>query len=259
MPCILLLEDDEVTSRLAVRMLSRQGHQVFPEFTTEQAWARLEESRIDLLILDSQLDGENGWDFLARIRNDILFKELPVIIYSSSAQRDVIQRYLKLGVQGILVKPVTAERMGQEVQRVTRVPWRKSLFESEQVVEKRSGLAAGDVTRLYRRAARELSEAIEDLGVLVDDPTNATATSRISALKSCALNIGYTRLKDVMEELGRALAASESDRVRDMIERLPAALHMLILQAGDEIPLAATEQQSEAPAEADKPAPAESS
>jgi len=247
MACILLLEDDEVTARLAIRMLSKQGHHVLHEVHTEEAWLRLEEAPIDLLILDSQLDGENGWDFLARIRGDILFKELPVIIYTSTVQRDVIQRYLKLGVQGILVKPAAAERMNQETERVTRVPWRKSLFEPEQDVEKRAGLAAGDVTRLYREAAKELSDAIEEVGVLAEDPANASAISRVSALKSCALNIGYTRLKQVMDAITSALEAKDGERIRAMTERLPAALQLLIMQAGDEIELDESGAEKETP------------
>src|SRR5690606_27243159 len=119
------------------------------------------------------------------------------------------------------VKPASAERINQETQRLTRIPWRKSLFESEQVVEKRAGLAAGDVTRLYRQAAVELRTAIDELAVLVDDPGNGSALSRISALKSCALNIGYTRLKDVMNELERATATRDTERIRVMLSRLP--------------------------------------
>lgn len=258
MACILLLEDDEVTARLAVRMLSKQGHKVLHEACTSEAWLRLEETPIDLLILDSQLDGENGWDFLARIREDILFKELPVIIYSSSAQRDVVQRYLKLGVQGILVKPATAERIIQETERVTRVPWRKSLFEPEQVVEKRAGLAAGDVTRLYRQAAGELRSAIDEVALLVEDPANATGLSRVSALKSCALNIGYTRLKDVLEEILKAAGAGDSERIQAMHGRLLAALHLLVMQAGDEVTLdaAPSEPAGEAPPAAPESTPA---
>jgi hypothetical protein len=139
--------------------------------------------------------------------------------------------------------------MNQETERVTRVPWRKSLFESEQVVEKRAGLAAGDVIRLYRQAAGELRGAIEEVAVLLEDPTNASALSRVSALTSCALNIGYTRLTDVLNEISKAAAARDAERIQVMIGRLSAALQLLVMQAGDKVTTSVATDESAAEGE----------
>src|SRR5688572_5650757 len=110
MACILMLEDDEISARLASRMLKTNGHEVHVAAKSDAAWVRLQESAVDVLLLDTELDGEQGCDVLAAIRDDVLFRDLSVIVYSSVSRRDIVQRYLTLGVQGILVKPASAER-----------------------------------------------------------------------------------------------------------------------------------------------------
>lgn len=234
MACILILEDDEISARLATRMLRTRGHEVHAALKSDVAWVRLQESPVDVMLLDTQLDGELGWEVLARIRDDILFRELPVIVYSSVAQRDVIQRYLALGVQGILVKPASAERLNQEVDRVIVKQWRKKLFESEEAVQARTGLMPTEVTRLYHDAAEELRGAVPDLNALADDFSHAAGLARLSALKSCSVNIGYLRLTQMVERMQAAVAAADQDAFRKISERMTAALRMLVIHSGAE-------------------------
>lgn len=235
MACILVLEDDEISARLVSRMLKIDDHEVRVAPRSEDAWNQLQELPIDLLLLDTHLDGENGWEFLERIRKDVLIKQLPVIVYSSVTQREVIKRYLTLGVQGILVKPTTAERLNAEVDRVTRISWRNGLFEAEDAVEARIGLAPGEVSRLYRQAAADLRAALPELLVLVENPADEAAISRVGALKSCAINIGFTRLVELLRTITEAAAAGKSEEVEHLLARLTAALRLLLMQSGEEI------------------------
>jgi DNA-binding response OmpR family regulator len=235
MACILVLEDDEISARLVSRMLKINEHEVRVAPRSEEAWIQLQEAPIDLLLLDTQLDGEHGWEFLERIRKDVLLKQLPVIVYSSVTQREVIKRYLTLGVQGILVKPTAAERLNTEVDRLTRVSWRNSLFEAEDAVEARIGLAPGEVSRLYRQAASDLRAALPELSVLVGNPADETTISRVGALKSCAINIGFTRLVELLRAITDAAADGKSEEVEHLLGRLTVALRLLLMQSGGDL------------------------
>jgi CheY-like chemotaxis protein len=245
MACILILEDDEISARLATRMLKTRGHEVHAVAKSDAAWVRLQESAIDVLLLDTQLDGEHGHDVLAGIRDDVLFRDLAVVVYSSVSQRDVVQQYLKLGVQGILVKPVSAERLNQEVDRVTATPWRKRLFESEEVVQTRTGLMPAELERLYRETAEELRTATPELSALADDLTHAPGLTRLTALRSCSVNIGFHRLTQMAERMQAAVAAGDAEALRRVVDRLPAALRLLVQQAGGDIAVAATPEGGE--------------
>lgn len=234
MACIVILEDDEISARLAARMLRTNGHEVHIAPKSDVAWLRLQESSVDMMLLDTQLDGELGWEVLAVIRSDVLFRELPVIVFSSVSQREVIQRYLTLGVQGILVKPATAERLNNEVDRVTVKSWRKKLFESEEAVQARTGLMPAELSRLYHDAADELRAATPEINTLADDFTHAPGLARLTTLRSCAVNIGYPRLAQMVEKMQAAIAATDAEAFRSVAQRLPAALRMLMVHAGIE-------------------------
>lgn len=238
MASILILEDDEISARLAARMLKLQGHDAHVAARSDAAWVHLQETPIDLLLLDTELDGEHGYEVLAQIRGDVLFQDLPVIVYSSVSRRDIIQRYLNLGVQGILVKPASAERLNQEVDRVTAKPWRKRLFESEEAVQMRTGLMPAELARLLHDAAEELREAIPEIEGLATEPGNAPGLARLAALKSCAINIGYLRLTKMIERMQAALAAGDTENFRRMSTRLRAAWRLLVLESGSDIAMA---------------------
>lgn len=232
MACILILEDDEISARLATRMLKTHGHEVHAVAKSDAAWVRLQESAIDVLLLDTELDGEQGCDVLAGIREDALFRDLSVIVYSSVSRRDIVQRYLALGVQGILVKPASAERLNQEVDRVTAKLWRKKLFESEDAVQLRTGLMPAELVRLYQDAAEELRHATPELGTLATDLTHAPGLARLTALRSCSINIGYLRLTQMVERMQAAVAAGNTAALQRVVDRLPAALRLLVVQSG---------------------------
>ncbi len=232
MACILILEDDEISARLAARMLKTHGHEVFLSAKSDAAWMRLQESPVDVLLLDTELDGEHGYEVLAQIRDDALFRDLSVIVYSSVARREIVQRYLTLGVQGILVKPASAERLGQEIDRVTARLWRKKLFESEDAVQMRTGLMPAELTRLYHDSAEELRNSIPELETLTGDLKHVPGLTKLNSLKSCAVNIGYLRLSEMVGRMLAAVAASDADALKRLVARLPAALRVLVLQAG---------------------------
>jgi CheY-like chemotaxis protein len=239
MACILILEDDEISARLATRMLKTHGHEVYAVAKSDAAWVRLQESAIDVLLLDTELDGEHGHDVLAGIRSDALFRDLTVVVFSGISRRDIVQHYLTLGVQGMLVKPSSAERLNQEIDRVTAKIWRKKLFEPEEAVQLRTGLMPVELQRLYQEAAEELRGAIPELNTLVDDLTHGPGLARLAMLRSCSINIGYLRLTQMVERMQAAVAAGDAEALKRVVERLPAALRMLVVQAGGDLPVEA--------------------
>lgn len=247
---ILILEDDEISARLAARMLQKNGHAVHLAAKPDAAWVKLQETAIDLLLLDTQLGAEFGYDVLAEIRSDSLFRDLPVVVYSSVARREIVQRYLSLGVQGILVKPATAERINQEVDRVTAVLWRSKLFETEDAVQLRTGLMPAEVDNLYHDSAEELRASIPELEILAEDLSYAPGLAKLASLKSCAVNIGFLRLANMVERMQAAVDAADAVALKGVVTKLPTALRLLVRQSGREEAASVSATETATPAEA---------
>lgn len=254
---ILVLEDDEVSARLVAHMLRKQGHQPRTTARSAEAFQLLDQNPADLLILDTELIGEHGWEVLERLRRDIIFGGLPVLVYSTDSRRSVVERYLALGVQGILVKPYSAERLSRAVDRVMANPWLDQLFEPAEIMQARTGLTSKGVAELYRDAAAEIEASASELAKLREDPADVVGLARLTALKSCAVNIGYLLLERIVDE-ARLAASSDAARMAALLDRLPVARRLLESKAATPaVPEISAEIGPPAPAPADEEAAAE--
>ena len=110
---ILLIEDDEGLRVILARQLRAKGHTVAEAASAEEAVALLRDGlRPRLVILDINLPGDTGWEFLRRP----VLREAgspPVII--ASAVTISPRRLSEFAVAGYLPKPFPLETLLQTV------------------------------------------------------------------------------------------------------------------------------------------------
>ena len=116
---ILLVEDDPGDQKLIKLSLERQriSNDVFVAETAEEALDYLSRSKagdsecppIDLILLDLNMPGMGGKEFLRRIKEDDQLDTIPVVILTTSnSDQDILESY-KLHAAGYIKKPVTLE------------------------------------------------------------------------------------------------------------------------------------------------------
>ena len=72
----------------------------------------------DLILLDLNMPGMGGKEFLRRIKEDEKTKQIPVVILTTSeAEKDIIDSY-KLQASGYVHKPVTLEEFKQAMKQL---------------------------------------------------------------------------------------------------------------------------------------------
>ncbi|MCX2835934.1 response regulator transcription factor [Microbulbifer thermotolerans] len=76
----------------------------------------LEDSTIDLLLLDLNMPGSEGFSGLAQIRND--YPTVPVVVVSGSDRDTVIRQAAALGASGFLSKTAEPEEIVQCIEQV---------------------------------------------------------------------------------------------------------------------------------------------
>jgi CheY-like chemotaxis protein len=69
----------------------------------------------DLILLDVEMPGMSGIEFLAKIRKNDLLKVTPVIFLTSNTVPDTVTQALTLGVEAYIVKPVKADVLLEKV------------------------------------------------------------------------------------------------------------------------------------------------
>ncbi len=127
---ILLVEDDRLSQRLVSMILTQSGHEVLVADSVSQGLELLRKNPlVDLAVVDNQLGLEKGWSLVAEVRRLNFLSDLPVITYTESRDREVVRRYLELGVQGFHLKPYKAETLLAELERAHAKGRRERLIE----------------------------------------------------------------------------------------------------------------------------------
>ncbi len=102
---ILVVDDDRDLLLLLTKMLARTGASTQTAETGSSALSMLDAEPFDLLILDLMLPDMDGYDILRRVREDVRFNQMPVLILSAKTTPEAIKRGLELGADGYLTKP----------------------------------------------------------------------------------------------------------------------------------------------------------
>lgn len=101
---ILVIEDDKFLRELIAQKLSKQEFEVLEAVDGEKGLKMTKEESPDLILLDLILPGMDGFEVLAKIKEDPKLSSIPVIILSNLGQKDEIERGLNLGAVDYLVK-----------------------------------------------------------------------------------------------------------------------------------------------------------
>lgn len=70
----------------------------------DKLW-RNEYSEPDIIFIDVNMPGMNGWQCLEELKKDLRFREIPVIMYSTSSYAGDAERALELGALCFITKP----------------------------------------------------------------------------------------------------------------------------------------------------------
>jgi CheY-like chemotaxis protein len=108
MALALVVDDDDKSAELLRLQLESAGFRVVRAATAESALEQATRETPDLVTLDINLPGINGWEFLESFRQVQQFAKIPVVIVSVIADRS---RGLSLGANQVLQKPVSREEL----------------------------------------------------------------------------------------------------------------------------------------------------
>jgi CheY-like chemotaxis protein len=95
----------------------------------------LENNQPNLIFLDLNMPGKSGKECLQEIRLNPVFQDIPVIIYSTSNNRDDIDTCYNHGANLYIVKPQLFRDIVKALEKVLAIDWNKrSRFSKEQFV-----------------------------------------------------------------------------------------------------------------------------
>ncbi len=120
---VLVVEDNEVNQRVALRMLEKQGHQVAVAGNGVDAIEALQRGTFDLVLMDIQMPEMDGIEATRRIR-DLEHAEgrerMPIIAMTAHAMKGDRERCLAAGMDSYLTKPIDTRLLMTAIQIISR-------------------------------------------------------------------------------------------------------------------------------------------
>ena len=110
-PMLLVVEDDQNLSRLLEYNLERAGFKCLLSSSGEHGLEQLSRKSFDLVLLDIMLPGIDGFEICRRIRQNQLYKDLPIIMLTAKGEE--IDRILgfELGIDDYVIKPFSPREL----------------------------------------------------------------------------------------------------------------------------------------------------
>ncbi|MCF6246096.1 MAG: response regulator [Desulfobacula sp.] len=78
----------------------------------------LRSSKCDLVIVDWNMPVMNGITMLEKLRDDPALRDLPVIMVTAEAERDIVSEVAEIEVDGYLLKPLTLKSLDTKIKTV---------------------------------------------------------------------------------------------------------------------------------------------
>ena len=108
----ILIADDVHDSANALKaLLSAHGHEVTTVYDGAKALASTVDDRPDVVILDLQMPGLNGFDVCRAIRRNDWGKKMLMIAHTGWARNEDIRRALDAGFDLHMAKPMKIEEL----------------------------------------------------------------------------------------------------------------------------------------------------
>ena len=116
---ILIVEDSPDNMKLFRTLLTLKGYQVTGLGGGEGLLQGIEQDRPDLVLMDIQLPGKDGFELLREIRASP-YRALRVIALTAHAMTGDRERALQAGFDGYITKPIDVKTFPDQVSRALR-------------------------------------------------------------------------------------------------------------------------------------------
>lgn len=115
---VLIIEDEPAIMKFASKVLELEGYRFIQAEDASEGIKALRENRVDVVLLDLMLPGEDGWEVLSQAKNDPFLSEIPVIVFTAAVQSTNRDRAEQMGAAVFLSKPLTVNQLKEAIDNI---------------------------------------------------------------------------------------------------------------------------------------------
>ena len=193
MKTILIVDDDPVSVRLIEMIVARNGYGTAGASGAAEALAILDSGRpIEMVITDQNLGGQSGLELSAKLRADVRFHNMPIILCTGVADRQVVEEAMRLGVRHFIVKPITPQIVMGKVNAVAAE--RPQIMDTRDTAMARLQLSDPEYKALLHASQEHLARLGAELTQATEAGDRVTAVLAAGRLREPARLLAAPRL-----------------------------------------------------------------
>lgn len=213
-------QTDKADKTLAKWILAR-GNTLAIASEPFEAMKQLEQQPCtDLVILDLDLGEKDGFECLQVIRTDLIFKQLPILIYTSITREDIVTRTLNCGIQNYLIKPTSFKQIDKEIEKAESTQWRQRYFKQFHELQEQYGYSFSE----YKAYCFQVKEQLATLKLKImewdESEQQKTILAHIHNLKQTAKTTGCQILDSVTTELSNLVIHEQCSEPSRCIQKI---------------------------------------
>ncbi|WP_428243911.1 response regulator [Gynuella sp.] len=243
----LLVEDNEINQDMAMDALRQAGMSVALAENGQQAIERLEEEDFDIVLMDVHMPVMDGMTATKILRTNPKYSDLPIIALTANALAGDRERFMNVGMNDYLSKPVRIQELLRTVAKwlgqlkpadqkrleaentAMQIDYAADTFANYEGLNVAEGLEyCNHNMGLYRRSLQKYLKYIdfvEQVNRLITDKEMDVAGRQAHTLKGSSGAIGAQRIQQLSKELQLACESSDIQRIDGILPELADALN----------------------------------
>jgi two-component system cell cycle response regulator DivK len=129
---ILIVEDNQDSRELVVKVLKNKGYQTIEAADGEEALEKAATERPDLILLDISIPKIDGYEVAKRLKSQEEFKDIPIVALTAHAMKGDREKVIVSGFEGYISKPINVRELPDQVRSYLRGKWESVLGGEEE-------------------------------------------------------------------------------------------------------------------------------
>ncbi|MGZ8095325.1 MAG: phosphate regulon transcriptional regulator PhoB [Methylosarcina sp.] len=117
---VLVVEDEDAIRAMLTLVLEQAGFETIAVASAADAQKTLEQSMVDLILLDWMLPGISGAEWARRLKKEDIYRELPIILLTARGEEEDKVKGLEIGADDYITKPFSPKELVARIRAVLR-------------------------------------------------------------------------------------------------------------------------------------------
>ena len=110
-PLVLVIDDNEMNLKLMEGVISYAGYRLEKAQSAEEGLARAAEIKADIVLMDIQLPGMDGYEATQVLRENADYKTTPILAISGYAMDKNKEKLIRAGFNDYIQKPIEVQNV----------------------------------------------------------------------------------------------------------------------------------------------------